>query len=371
MHLADTHNYRLYLILLAFAIVLLASYTSLNLLRRVAAANARHQKLWIACSAITLGVGIWSMHFIAMLACPLPADITYDIFTVFTSMAVAVIGSLIGFFVTYFVKFQTPKFLLGGTFMGLTISGMHYIGVGALNLVEIRYLPIPFILSILLAILASILTLYLSASSRQSLVTSCLVISVSFIGMHDMGMLAAEMTFPAINTLATPQGAHLDVFVLAILVAFGTLIFLSICMICSLKIDQQLAEQSALKASLLDTSVDCMMMFNSRGWIIECNPAAAAAFGYTRKQALSLTMFDFLFPFDQNGEAAASLFQQLKRQDEALIGKRIEMTAYRSDRSEFPAEITITGFQFGGKQVFAVIIRDLTEQRRTITATAS
>lgn len=371
MHLADTHRYGLYLVLMAFVIMILASYTSLNLTRRIVASSAWAQKLWITCSAITLGVGIWSMHYIAMLACPLPIEISYDSTTLFTSMAIAVIGSVIGFFVTYYAKLAIPKFLLGGMFMGLSISGMHFIGMGALHQVEIRYFPIPFILTIFIAILASILTLYRSASSNRSLLSSALVISIALTGMHYTGMFAAQMTYPDISMLSNNQGANVDVFELANLVAFSTVIFLSICMICSLKIDQKLAEQFALKATLLDTSIDCIMMFNSRGWIIECNPAAAAAFGYTRKQALSLTMFDFLFPFDRNGEAAALLFQQLTRQDATLIGKRVEMPAYRADRSEFTAEITITGFQFEGKQVFAVTIRNLTEQRQTTTATAS
>ncbi|MBP1962159.1 MHYT domain-containing protein [Paenibacillus aceris] len=372
MHLADTQRYGLYLVLLALVIMILASYTSLNLTRRIAVSSAWAQKLWISCSAATLGVGIWSMHFIAMLACPLPIGISYDINTLFTSMAVAVIGSVIGFFVTNCAKkLEIPKFLLGGMFMGLSISGMHFIGMGALHHVEIHYFPIPFVLTIVIAILASIITLYRSANSNQSLLSSALVSSIALTGMHYTGMFAAQMTYPDISLLSTNQEANVDVLVLAMLVAFGTVIFLSICMICSLKIDQKLAEQSTLKATLLDTSIDCIMMFNSRGWIIECNPAAAAAFGYTRKQALSLTMFDFLFPFDRNGEAAASLFQQLARQDTALIGKRIEMLAYRADRSEFPAEITITGFQFKGKQVFAATIRNLAEQCRPTTATAS
>lgn len=360
MHLAEAHRYGLYLILLAFVIVLLASYTSLKLAKRIADSSPWQQKVWILSSASTVAVGIWSMHFITLLACPYPAVKSFDIATLFTSLAIAVIGSMIGFIVMHFATLEFPKFLLGGTFMGLSISVMHYLSMSALNQVEIHYSPIPFIISILIAILASITTLYLSAYTKLKVFSSGFIVSIALTGMHYMGIFAGTMTYPDRSTLAEHYSASMDGYMLALLIAFGTIIFLAINLFYSMKIDQKLVEQFALKATLLDTSMDSIMVFNSRGWIIECNSAASAAFGYTRKQALTLTMFDFLFPFDQNGEAAASLFQQLSRQDAALLGKRVEMAAYRADRSEFPAEITITGFQFKGKMMFAATIRDLT-----------
>ncbi|MBA2942101.1 PAS domain S-box protein [Paenibacillus sp. CGMCC 1.16610] len=371
MHLAEAHPYNLYLILLAFVVVLSASCTSLKLTKRITDSSPWQQKLWILRCASTLAAGIWSMHFIAILACPYPSVKSFDMITLFTSLAIAIIGSIIGFTVMHFAAFEFPKFLLGGTFMGLSIAGMHFMNMSALKQVEIRYAPFPFILTILLAIIASITALYLSTYAKQKVVTSSFVISLTLTGMHYLGMSAGKMTYPDSSMLAEHYRTSMDSYVLALLIAFGTIIFFSINLFYSMKIDQKVAEQFALKASLLDTSIDSIMVFNSRGWIIDCNPAASAAFGYTHKQALSLTVFDFLFPFDRNGEAAASLFQQLSRQDAALLGKRMEMAAYRADRSEFPAEITITGFQFKGKMIFAATIRDITNQKRSASASAS
>ncbi|MDU0199787.1 MHYT domain-containing protein [Paenibacillus sp. MAH-36] len=372
MHLAEAHPYSLYLIFLAFVVVLLASCTSLKLTQRIADSSPWQQKLWILSSASTLALGIWSMHFIAILACPYLAVKSFDMSTLFTSLAIAVIGSITGFTVMYFAALEFPKFLLGGTFMGLSIAGMHFMNMSALNQVEIRYAPLPFILTILIAIIASISALYLSNYAKQkAIVTSGFVLSLILTGMHYLGMSAAKITYSDSSLLTEHYRTSMDSYVLALLIAFGTIIFLSINLFYSMKIDQKVAEQFALKASLLDISIDCIMVFNSRGWIIDCNPATSAAFGYTRKQALTLTVFDFLFPFDRNGEAAASLFQQLSRQDAALLGKRMEMAAYRADRSEFPAEITITGFQFKGKMMFAATIRDITNQKRSASASAS
>lgn len=129
--------------------------------------------------------------------------------------------------------------------------------------------------------------------------------------------------------------------------------------------DRRLTEHITLKASVLESVIDCIMMFNSRGWIIEFNPAAEALFGYNREDALGRTLFDFLFPFEKDGQGAASLYQLLTAKDESIIGKRTEMKAYRSDRSEFPAEITITVVQFEGKYIYTAILRDLTEKKKS------
>lgn len=363
MHLAYTDHYNLFLILLAFFIIWLASYTALNLSNRIAASRAWQQKLWIAYSALTLGTGAWSMNMIANLAGFHLTRLTFHMQSVLTSLAFVIIGSLIGFFITYLTGPGLHRFLVGGTFMGLSVASMNYMGLSAFHAVEIDYLPIPYILSVLLAIGSSLLALKLSAASNQRLLFSGLLISLAFTVVHYSGFFSVAVTWPASGMEGLEDASQVSTFVLAMLFALGTIIFLLVSLIGSFQIDQKLAQQSALKASLLDTSIDSILMFNSRGWIIEFNPAAAEAFGYTRKQALSLTLLDFLYPFDQNGESAASLFQQLVRQDAALLGKRMHMKAYRSDRSEFPAEITITRFPFAGKTVYAATVRDLTDMK--------
>ncbi|GFZ95371.1 hypothetical protein GCM10008018_47160 [Paenibacillus marchantiophytorum] len=356
----NTHTYNLAFSILSFILVLIASLTCLNLTRKVASSTAWYQKLWIASSALSLGIGIWAMHFIALLAYPFPAGLTYDIQTVLISVSIAVLGALIGFFVMYRSKLVIPKLIVGGTFMGLSLSGMHFIGLGALNDIEIRYSPFPFILSIVLSVGVSIIVLYLSAVQNQTFIFSGLVMSFLLMCVHYVGMLAANITYSE-ELPSHMHSVYVDKFVLAVIVAFGTVILLFISLLSSLKTDQKLLEQMALQASILTCSMDCILMFNSRGWIIEFNPAAEAAFGYSRKHALGLTMLDFLFPFNQDGKAAASLYGHLARQDDSLIGKRFEVTAYRADRSEFPAEMTITGFQYEGKTVYTACLRDLSK----------
>jgi diguanylate cyclase (GGDEF)-like protein/PAS domain S-box-containing protein len=121
--------------------------------------------------------------------------------------------------------------------------------------------------------------------------------------------------------------------------------------------------KTALKASLLESAIDCIMMFNSSGRIIAFNPATEALFGYERKEALGLTLIDFLF--EKDGQETTFLNLLFTPKDETIIGKRIELNAFRSDGSVFPAEITITSTAYKGKHIYTAYLRDLTEKKKS------
>jgi diguanylate cyclase (GGDEF)-like protein/PAS domain S-box-containing protein len=365
MHHSITESYNFVLVILSFIIALLASYTALNLARKVSASDGWHQRSWIICSAIVMGVGIWSMHFIAMLAFHLPDGVTYNIFIVSVSIIVAIGGALVGLFITFQANSIISRLIIGGTSMGFAISGMHYIGMAALQNVTIRYQPVPFTLSIVIAILASITALYLFFKRNQRISVSGLIMGAAITGMHYTGMSAAIMTLPTASHHVSANAVNMDFFVVAMYVAFGTILIFAISFISSLSADWRLAEQIALKASILESAIDCILMFKSNGWIIEFNPASEAIFGYTRKEALTRTIFDLLFPFDQDGQDAAALYQLLAKKADSIIGKRFEIMAYRSNGSEFPAEIIITDILYEGKTIYTAYFRDMTEIRKS------
>jgi NO-binding membrane sensor protein with MHYT domain len=72
-------TYNPWLVTLSIAIAVLASYTALDLASRVAASKGRVAKYWLIGGAFSMGIGIWSMHFIGMLAFHLPVPLAYDI----------------------------------------------------------------------------------------------------------------------------------------------------------------------------------------------------------------------------------------------------------------------------------------------------
>src|ERR1700680_3382624 len=158
-----TGTYDPYLVLLSVLVAALASYTALDLLGRVTAARGLARPVWLAAAAITMGGGIWSMHFVAMLAFIMPTPISYDIGLTTLSFVVAVFVTGGGFFVISRHSGSRLRLILSGVFMGLGIAAMHYTGMAAMRgHVDLRYDSTFVALSLIIAIGASTAALWLA-----------------------------------------------------------------------------------------------------------------------------------------------------------------------------------------------------------------
>src|SRR5580692_3360103 len=126
------YDYRL--VALSVFIAVLASYTALDLAGRVTLARGRSRKLWLGGGAIAMGIGIWSMHYVGMLAIHLPVPVEYDWPTVGVSLLAAIFASAIALFVVSRDWMGARRAVAGSFFMGGGIAGMHYIGMAAMRL---------------------------------------------------------------------------------------------------------------------------------------------------------------------------------------------------------------------------------------------
>lgn len=113
------------LVILSLIIAIVSSYTALDLARQAPLAFGRASKLWLTGGAIALGISVWLMHFIAMLAYQLPIPITYNFYIVFLSMVVAIACCGIGLWFVTKKSHDCLLFLAGSSFVGLGIVGMH------------------------------------------------------------------------------------------------------------------------------------------------------------------------------------------------------------------------------------------------------
>lgn len=197
-------HYNYILVFLSYVIAVLASYVALDLAMRLRAEpNKNIQIYWLLGGSFAMGAGIWSMHFIGMLAFIMPMPMNYALSWTILSMLAAIIASALAL---YLLKNKNRPLLYmigGGILIGLGIATMHYMGMyGMTNHVTIRYLPTLFFLSILIAILASEAALWLAlrgmvVSSRQQFnykFLSALVMGAAICGMHYTGMAAAIFT---------------------------------------------------------------------------------------------------------------------------------------------------------------------------------
>jgi len=87
-------TYNPLLVIASFFVAILASYTALDMAGRIATAQGKSARLWLAGGATAMGIGIWSMHFIGMLAFSLPIPLGYDPFITFLSLLIAIASSV-------------------------------------------------------------------------------------------------------------------------------------------------------------------------------------------------------------------------------------------------------------------------------------
>ncbi|MBM0108773.1 EAL domain-containing protein [Steroidobacter sp. S1-65] len=194
-------SYNPWLVTLSFVVAVCVSYTALNLASRVATAQREHMRLWLAGGALAMGVGIWSMHFIGMLAFSLPIPLAYDVPMTLASLAVAILVSGFALNIASRDVGGWGRLAGGAVIMGLGIAAMHYSGMGAIRIVPfITYEPKLLIASIVIAIVASFAALWLffrlraGASWRIRLQRSLasVVMGAAIAGMHYTGMFASQ-----------------------------------------------------------------------------------------------------------------------------------------------------------------------------------
>jgi NO-binding membrane sensor protein with MHYT domain len=248
------------LVALSILVAIIASYTALDLAGCVSASTSSPRKswTWLIAGAISMGIGIWSMHFVGMLAFHLPMPVAYDLLISLLSMVIAVIVSAIALLILRRPELKTNDLIIGAIFMGIGISAMHYTGMFAMQMSPaIRYNPFLFVASVLIAIGASLAALWIAfqlRSKRSKLaflakLGSASVMGLAITGMHYTGMAAAHFALGSICVAAGAGGIHNTV--LAIAIGGSTVVILSLTLIVS-ALDAHFALNNARLAQTLE-----------------------------------------------------------------------------------------------------------------------
>jgi NO-binding membrane sensor protein with MHYT domain len=234
-----------YLVVLSILIACFASYTALDLAGHVGAARGHARRGWLVAAAITMGGGIWSMHFVAMLAFVMPIPMSYDIGLTTLSLVVAIFVTGVGFYVIDRQGASPLRLVLSGIFMGLGIAAMHYTGMAAMGgHAGLSYDRLFVALSLVIAICASTAALWLAfrTSDPEQKLVGAVVMGLAISGMHYTGMRAA--TFTAHETQAN---GSLDQSSLALAVAGITFVILACASVASL-VERKRAEEALRQA---------------------------------------------------------------------------------------------------------------------------
>lgn len=195
-----TGSYSSSLVLISLCVAILASYTALDLTGRIATAKGRAAYLWMGGGALAMGIGVWSMHFIGMLAFSLPISLGYDLALTAFSLLIAVLSSGFALWLVSQPSLPGPQLAFGALIMGAGIACMHYTGMAALRMLPgIDYDPTLFGASLLIAVGASAAALWIAFRLRmhtpyvrQIRGLAAVVMGFAIVGMHYTGMAAAN-----------------------------------------------------------------------------------------------------------------------------------------------------------------------------------
>jgi PAS domain S-box-containing protein len=200
VNLIGSYNYAL--VALSVLIAMFASYAALDLAGRVTAAGGWTRAVWLLGGAGAMGTGIWSMHYIGMLAFMLPIPVAYHWPTVLLSLLAAILAAVVALGVVSRPKMGAFPALAGSVLMGAGIASMHYIGMAAMRLPAVRQFNFFLVVvSVMFAVLISLAALWITfhfrdekkAIGREKL-AGAIVMGAAIPVMHYTGMAAASFT---------------------------------------------------------------------------------------------------------------------------------------------------------------------------------
>jgi NO-binding membrane sensor protein with MHYT domain/nitrogen-specific signal transduction histidine kinase len=329
-----TGTYNPNLVALSMLVAAFASYTAFDLGGRVAVTRGVAPRVWLVAAAIAMGGGIWSMHFIAMLALSMPIPMSYDSGFTTLSLVVAIFVTGTGF---YFIKRQSAPPLslaFSGIFMGLGIAAMHYIGMAAMREhAEISYAP-PFVaLSLVIAIGASTAALWLAFRTTELVqkFVAAIVMGVAISGMHYSAMRGTTFAVhgPVHEALGYPS---LDQTNLALVVAGITFVILAFALIASLQqenSERRRAEGALRRSEAYLAQAQTLSRTGSFGW----NPATGEIYW-------SAGTFR-IFEYDRAITPTAELVNQ-RVHPEDVAGFRQVVKRASHDGQDFAQEFRLT-----------------------------
>jgi PAS domain S-box-containing protein len=275
-----------------------ASFAALDLASRVTATAGRGRLVWLVGGASAMGLGIWCMHLIGMLAFRLPVPVRYDIVTILLSLAAAMFASLAALWVVSRSDIGFSWTALGGLVMGTGIAIMHYVGMSAMRLsATLSYNPLLFTVSVALAVVVSLAALRRGFFLRDPAVSgwgwrklgTAALMGIAISSMHYTGMGAARFRLTAF-IITPPSGVDISVLGTAAMVVL-TFTVLGVAIATSLMDRRFAARLAVLRTNeeehqqflrqVIDTNPNLVFVKDWDGRYVLVNKATAEFYGTT------------------------------------------------------------------------------------------
>ncbi len=366
-------SYDLSLVLLSFLIAVFASAMAMQVTAQAISVSKKSLRLMMLGSgSIALGGGVWSMHFIGMLAFTLCTDVSYHFGITALSMLPSIAASWVALDLISKKHISLPQLLLGGVLMGAGIGTMHYAGMAAMQMsVALRYDLATFLLSILVAVVLAVLALWirfglkrLNLAPAWLTLLSSLVMGAAISGMHYTGMAAARFV-PPVGFQPDTQAGELPL-VLAMGITFTTLMISSLVVAINLLLKYR--EASALAKvsesrllAMMDTAVDGIVTINAQGLIQGVNKAAEKILGWTQAELLHKNV-NILTPVTIRPDHDSYLQNYLTTGDAKIIGIGRDVEAVHKNGHAVPVRLAIGHAKLPDEDIFVAFITDISSR---------
>lgn len=365
------------LVFMSVLMAILSAYAAFLISERLRATEERKYYLaWLISGALTLGGGVWAMHFIGMLAYKLPITVNYDAIVTLISMIPAVLASTIILRVTDNKKLSIRKLFWLSVFMGGGIGLMHYVGMMAMHMDGfMRYEPTIFALSIIVAIVLAGIAIrlkiwadnYISSSVIFSgrLLIASIIMGCAIAGMHYTGMASMSIFLEPSATMqvVTWSAATLTN---AIIIVVSSMIFLMVtAIVINRRFDlyQQIKDSESRNRVILSNILGVVITIDDKGIIQTVNAAIKNVFGYSVEEIIGQNI-KIIVPEPHASEHDSYLKNYHDSGIAKIIGSTRTTEGRHKDGHLIPVELDISELEQHGQRMYLGIVRDITERKQ-------
>ena len=374
--LSGSYDYRL--VVLSVLIAIAAAYAALDLAGRVTSARGVARTIWLSCGASAMGLGIWSMHYIGMLAFPvclfrfcMTGPRSWRLFSPRSSQALSHYSSLAGRRWSRRLRSLAASSWAAPLQRCITSAWPRCAFRRCVTTTGLVVLSVA--IAILISLVAISVVFFSSQRSQEPVgaakLRAAIVMGAAIPVMHYTGMAAASFT--AADEIEGSVRHALSISALGtVSIICVTFMVLGLTVITSL-VDRRFSAQAMeLESSehrsrqILETSFDAFAEMDANGCISDWNKQAEFMFGWPSREMLGRSLVDTVVPATARNEYRAELFELLELMAGDAATKRFEIPTITRDGREVPAEVTVSAFRRGQSLHFAAFIRDLSERKR-------
>ncbi len=373
-------HYNYWLVTLSLVIAIFASWMAFK-----AASFTRTQshfwarQLVLASGSLALGSGIWSMHFIGMLAFDIHMAMHYDVVLTIISMLPSLAASWVTLYLLHQRILSSHSVIVGGVLVGLGIGTMHYMGMEAMQMgAMLHYDLTMFFLSIFAAVILASISLSIRYSITRLLpyalsdntvqIIAAVVMGLAISSMHYLGMAAARFSQPADmvhHTMEESYRSGQSMF-LSAAVTFVTVVVIILVFIINLALQyKEVSERARNKRNrllaMMNTAVDSIILIDENAMIVDANMAVFQLLGWRPEHIIGRNIKMLLPPeYQPNHDNFVKSF--INTGQAKIIGSGREVEARHKDGTHIPVRLSIGHFEDNNQHYFVGFISDLRDR---------